>query len=102
MVRTVHISILAMKAIQPLKEEMKGRDVVWVYMADETSPLNDWKQTIPAISGEHYRVGNSQRIYWEQNVYPTYKLFDRQGKPISIHIDFPGIEVMKRDIEKGL
>ena len=94
--------IAAMKTIQPLKDELKGKDVVWVYMADETSPINDWKQTIPTISGEHYRVSNSQRIYWEQYVYPTYKLFDRQGKPMAKHVDFPGIEVMKREIEKGL
>ena len=91
-----------MKAAQPLKDEMKGKDVVWVYIADETSPLNDWEQSYPKIAGEHYRVSKAQRLYWKQTVYPTYKIFDRQGKQIAKYVDFPGIDVMKKAIEKGL
>jgi len=91
-----------MKAIQPLKDEMKEKDVVWVYIADGTSPLDAWKQTCPAISGEHYYVSREQTQYWGINVYPTYMIYDRQGKQLANYSGFPGIDVMKKAIEKGL
>jgi thiol-disulfide isomerase/thioredoxin len=92
----------AMKSIQPLKDEMKGKGVVFLYLADETSPLDEWEKTIPAIAGEHYRGNQLKRNFWEISAYPTYMIFDRQGKQLSKHVDFPGIDAMKRDIEKGL
>jgi len=94
--------ITAMKSIQPLKDEMKEKDVVWVYIADGTSPLDAWKQTCPAISGEHYYVSSAQTQYWGIKGYPTYMIYDRQGKQLSNYVGFPGIDVMKKTIEKGL
>ena len=94
--------ITAMKSIQPLKDEMKGKDVVWVYIADGTSPLETWKQTCPAISGEHYYVSREQTRYWGINSYPTYMVYDRQGKQLSKYGGFPGNDAMKTIIEKGL
>ena len=86
----------------PFKDEMKDKDVVFLYLADETSPLNIWEKTIPAISGEHYRLSKAQTRYWEVNSYPIYTVYDRQGKQIAKFYDFPGVEVMKKTIEKGL
>ena len=92
----------AMRTIQPLKDEMKGKDVVFLYIADEISPLDAWEQTYPAISGEHYRVKQAQMNYWGINTYPSYMVYDRQGKELAKYTGFPGIDVMKRTIEKGL
>ena len=94
--------LVAIKTVQPLKEEMKGKDVVWVYIADGTSPLNTWKQTSPGISGEHYYVSSEQTRYWGINAYPTYMVYDRQGKQLTRFVDYPGNDVMKTIIEKGL
>ena len=41
----------AMKNLKPLKEELK--EVVYLYIADETSPEGKWKVTIPDIHGIH-------------------------------------------------
>jgi len=92
----------AMKSIQPLKDEMKGKDVVFIYIADEYSPLDTWNQTCPSISGEHYRMTNAQMQYWGIHAFPTYMVYNRQGKQIAKYVDFPGVEAMEREIEKGL
>jgi thiol-disulfide isomerase/thioredoxin len=96
----------AMKTIKPLKEEMKGKDVVWVYLTGETSPFGKWMQTYPTISGEHYRVSDAQWDYWYKTYgiegIPTYMLYDRKGKQLAKYTGFPGVDTMKSDIEKGL
>jgi len=97
--------MIAMKSIDPLKEEMNGKDVVWLYLTGETSPMNAWTRTYPTISGEHYRVSEAQWSYWSKTYgiegIPTYMVYDRQGKQLSRYTGFPGVEVIKRDIEKG-
>ena len=96
----------AMKSIKPLKEEMKGKDIVWLYLTGETSPLNTWMVTYPTISGEHYRVSEAQWNFWYKTYgiegIPTYMIYDRQGKQISRHLGFPGVDDLKKNIENGL
>ena len=76
--------------------------VIFLYLADDTSPIDAWEKAIPAISGEHYRGDQSKRIYWGNDVYPTYIVYDRKGKQIARFVDFPGVNVLKTTIEKGL
>ena len=98
--------MVAMKSILPMKEEMKGKDVVFLYLTGETSPPANFAQIYPSISGEHYYVNAAQWIYWVRtfpiNGIPTYKVYDRSGRQINTYSGFPGITALKRDIEKGL
>ena len=98
--------MVAMESILPMKEEMKGKDVVFLYLTGETSPLVAFTETYPTIKGEHYRVSNTQWSYicntHEIQGIPTYMVFDRQGKQISRHLAFPGVDALRKDIEKGL
>ena len=98
--------INAMKTMKPLKDEMKDKDVVFLYLTGETSPLATWIKTYPTISGEHYRVSEEQWNYWYKTYgikgIPTYMVYDRQGEQLSIHTGYPGNDTMKKDIEKGL
>ena len=96
----------AMKSMLPTKEEMKGKDVVFLYLTGETSPLDKFNQAYPTISGEHYYVSGEQWNYW-MNTYeirgiPTYMIYDRQGKLISRHLGFPGVDEIRKSIAKGL
>lgn len=50
----------AMKSILPLKEKMKGKDIVFLYLTNTISSLDAFERTYPTISGEHYRVSESQ------------------------------------------
>ena len=98
--------MVAMKSILPMKEEMKGKDVVFLYLTGETSPLGDFTKTYPTITGEHYRVSAAQWSYWMTTFnipgIPTYMVYDRQGKQLGRHLGFPGVETIRKDIEKGI
>lgn len=94
----------AMKEIQPLKEEMK--EVVYLYIANETSPEGQWKLTIPDIHGIHCRITNEQsnalsQLYGYSGI-PTYFVFDRHGEISYKVTGFPGTETLKEELEKVL
>ena len=85
------------------KEELK--DVVYVYIADESSTEGKWKITIPDIHGIHYRITNEQssalgKLY-EYPGIPTYFVIDREGKLSYKVTGFPGAEVMKEELLKA-
>ena len=98
--------MVAMKAILPMKTEMEGKDVVFLYLTGETSPLGDFARTYITISGEHYRVSAEQWSYWMTTFnipgIPTYMIYDRQGNQINRHLGFPGVDTIRKDIEKAL
>ena len=98
--------MVAMKSILPMKDEMKGKDVVFLYLTGETSPLGDFTKTYPTITGEHYRMNNAQWRYmcdtYEIPGIPTYMVYDRQGKLIERFLGFPGVDKIRETVENGL
>ncbi len=73
------------KATEPLKStELKNDDLVWVYIADETSPIVTYKTMIPDIRGLHYRLNEEQWDYlcnkFGIDGIPSYVLVDKTGK----------------------
>ncbi len=93
----------AMNSLKPVKEELK--DVVYIYVADESSPEGKWKITIPDIRGIHYRITNEQssalgKLY-EYPGIPTYFVIDREGKLSYKVTGFPGADVMKEELLKA-
>ena len=55
---------MSIRANEPLKEqELKSDNLVWIYLANETSPLVTYKQAIPNIKGKHFRLNNEQWKY---------------------------------------
>lgn len=74
----------AIKAIEPYKTgELAGENLVWVYIANETSPINTYTETIPSIKGIHYRVNDTQWDYLTKRFnitgIPSYVLVDKEG-----------------------
>ncbi|MDE7236658.1 MAG: thioredoxin family protein, partial [Paramuribaculum sp.] len=59
-------------------------DIVWIYIADETSPLDQYASKIKAILRIHYRVSDEQitalRKQFNVDGIPYYILVDRKGK----------------------
>ncbi|MDR2622933.1 MAG: TlpA family protein disulfide reductase [Dysgonamonadaceae bacterium] len=94
----------AFKTMTPLKESWKGKDIVFVYLTGETSPLATWNAMIPDIHGEHYRVSDSQWRYWSKSLkiegVPTYMIYDKNGKQVQRYTGYPGNETMKKVIEE--
>lgn len=93
----------AMKSLQPLKEELK--EVVYLYIADETSPEGQWRQTIPDIHGIHCRITNAQsaalgKLYDYKGI-PTYFVLNREGEIAYQVTGFPGVDTMREELTKA-
>ncbi len=75
----------AIKATEPLKDnELSDKDIVWIYIADESSDPNKYLEMIPNIRGIHYKLTGPQiekiRERFEVDGIPYYILVDREGK----------------------
>ena len=82
----------ALKANEPLKTgELADDDIVWIYIADESSDVNDYIAMLPNIKGEHHMVSPEQiaaiRSRFNVDGIPFYILVDRNGKAVG-HPDF--------------
>lgn len=77
---------MAIKANEPLKEsELKSENLVWIYIANETSPIVEYKKMIPGIKGKHYRLNEKQWRYLCDRKFtidgiPSYVLVDKEGQ----------------------
>ncbi len=74
----------AIKRNEPLKEgELSDTDIVWIYIADESSDHFQYLEMIPKIKGLHYKLNSQQieKIHDRFNVdgIPFYILVDREG-----------------------
>lgn len=96
----------ANKAIIPMKEELKNKDILYLYITGETSPKGTWENMIPDIHGEHFRVTNEQWSYLMSNLkiegVPTYFVIDPEGNITSKQTGFSGVNSMKEQLLKAL
>lgn len=97
---------MANKAMLPMKEELKDKEIVYVYLTGETSPLETWQNMITDIHGEHFRVTDAQWKYLREELkikgVPTYILIDREGNTVYRATGFPGNETMKAELLKAM
>ena len=87
-----------------MKEELKDKDIVYLYITGETSPLKTWENMIPDIHGEHYRVTAAQWNFLGKSFnvsgVPTYLIIDREGNIKYRQVGFPGVKTMKEELLK--
>ena len=73
--------------IRPLKEELAGKDIVFVYITNPTSPQSTWSNMIPDIKGEHYRVTTDEWNFLTSKFnisgIPHYVLVGKTGEIIN-------------------
>ena len=75
----------AINAMEPLKEsELADDDLVWIYIADVSSPEKQYRMMIPSIQGLHYYLNPEQRrslsTQFGITQIPAYILVGRDGK----------------------
>ena len=91
------------RMMAPLKEELKGKDILFVYITSSTSPLTTWQEMIKDIDGDHYYLTAEQYNYilgkYESNGIPTYAIYDKNGGQTYKSIGFPGLDKIKEEIE---
>ena len=95
---------MANKVMAPMKEELKDKDIIYLYITGEVSPQKTWENMIPDIHGEHYRLTNAQWEYLSKSFgirgVPTYLIIDRKGDIKFKQTGFPGVEKMKEELLK--
>lgn len=91
----------AMSAIRPLKEQLT--DVVYVYIADASSPVGKWGEMIKTISGVHVRLTEEQAdalgdLYHFSGI-PTYFVVNKEGKITYQTTSFPGVDKLREELK---
>ncbi|MET0244057.1 MAG: TlpA disulfide reductase family protein [Flavitalea sp.] len=106
---------IEMQYVGNLKKRFEDKDVEFVYLdMDEDNQHEQWKEYIRfyGIEGNHFRF-NNQNIepFWKEvgdkggktNLYPTYLIFDRNGKMIEAGAERPSsLDKLYTQIEKLL
>ena len=95
---------MANKEMIPMKEELKDKDIVYIYITGETSPKGTWENMIPDIHGEHFYLTAEQWEYLGKafgiDGVPTYLVIDRAGDVKYKSVGFPGVAKMKEELLK--
>jgi thiol-disulfide isomerase/thioredoxin len=85
----------AIKEIEPHKTgQLSSDDLVWVYIANGTSPIGTYSNMITGIKGVHYRVSDAQ---WD---YLTSKMFDIDGIPSYVLVNRDGSYSLRNDLRR--
>ena len=90
--------------IKPLKEELAGKDIVFVYITNPTSPQSTWSNMIPDIKGEHYRVTTDEWNFLTSKFnisgIPHYVLVGKTGEIINPNFGHYDIGNLMSKLEK--
>ena len=91
------------KTMAPMKEQMKGQNVQFIYIASPSSPPTTWQKMITDIDGDHYYLTEEQNHYilqhFESSGIPTYAIYDTKGHQTYKSIGFPGNDVIRKELE---
>lgn len=95
--------IEGIKKILPVKNAMKDKDVVFVYISSTSSPIKLWEERVRGMDGEHYYLTSEEWNYILDNTkfssIPTYIIYDKNGVQKYKSEGFPGAEKLKNEIE---
>ena len=95
---------MANKEMVPMKESLKDKDIVYIYITGETSPKATWENMIPDIHGEHFYLTAEQWEYLGNEFgidgVPTYLVVDPAGEIKYKSVGFPGVAKMKEELLK--
>ena len=91
------------KTMAPMKEQMKGQNIQFVYIASPSSNPTIWQEMIKDIDGDHYYLTEEQNHYilshYESRGVPTYAIYDTEGHQTYKSIGFPGNDVIRKELE---
>ena len=94
------------EAMKPLKEELRDKNIVYVYLTSTTSKYDEWKKYITDILGEHYFLTKEQLdgIFKQlgKNSYPTYAVFSPNGEKVATLTGFRDVEIIREALEKAM
>ena len=81
-----------MERIKPLKEELKDRNIRFVYITNPSSPKKTWEILMPDIDGEHYYLTqdewNKMAARFKVSGIPHYVLIGKDGSVLKDKVYF--------------
>ena len=87
--------IMAMKEIKAFKDTMPPSDIVFVYIADDSSPLKKWEGMSQRHSGVHLRISDASKDVicekYDITGVPYYLFFDSKHNLVYKCLGFPGV-----------
>ena len=93
------------KAMAPIKNDLKDKNIQFVYITSPSSPPTTWQEMIKDIDGDHYYLTEEQNHYilnyFESEGIPTYAIYNTKGEQTYKSIGFPGLDTIKNEIEKA-
>ena len=96
----------AFKDMEPMEKEFEGKDVVFLFIADESSPQRVYDGMIVSMKGHHYRLNNAQasslRQKWGFPGIPSYVIVGKDGTVKDFHTGFRGVDYYRAKIEREL
>ena len=96
----------AIKDMKSMEESFEGKDVAFLFITGETSPLNEWEAMKPTIKGHHYRLTDNQYNTicdkWGFSSVPSYVIIGKDGLEKDFHTGFKGTDYYKVKIEEEL
>ena len=99
----------AMREVDQIKPELQKQGAVFVYITGETSPEEEWKNSLAEIHGDHYRLTDKQWQEISNDLHipgiPVYFLLDRKGEMVFSNLTeggYPGNDVVKKVITQAL
>ena len=89
--------------MKPLKQELKGKNIQFVYITSPTSPLKIWQEMLKDIDGDHYYLTKEQYNYildkYESDGIPTYAIYNTKGEQTFKNVGFPGNDTIRKELE---
>lgn len=96
----------AMQEIIKVKGKFIGKEVVFIYITNPSTPRDVWEKKVKLIGGEHYYLTQEEWEYiLESNDFdaiPTYLFYDAKGSLKNKITGYPGSEKMKSMIDELL
>ncbi|BDD12657.1 hypothetical protein FUAX_50890 (plasmid) [Fulvitalea axinellae] len=78
--------------LKPLKKDMEGKDVEFLYIADVSSPLKSWRTFADGMKGKHHRVSKEEwqalKAKFGISGIPHLALIGKDGRIINPKIDW--------------
>ena len=83
---------MAMNSIEPYKSgELSSDEIVWIYIANTTSPYVEYQKRIKEIKGVHYRLSQEQ---WDSIAHKKFKIY---GIPAYVLVHKDGTYEFRED-----
>ena len=96
----------AIKQMEPMEKDYADKDVVFLFIADESSPIEEYNGMIVSMKGHHYRLKYSQADSlmnkWGFTGIPSYVIIGKDGEVKDFHTGFHGVDYYKKKIEEEL